>query len=380
MDDDIDVALRERLAGALLPTAPEKLHVQAARLRGSTPPIHPVRRIGVGAVIATTALVVGALAFTSTRQLPTTPPGANAVPSQTEVVASGRPIIDGMVARSVGELLADRASGRAPGGPYAVMGYWTIRILATHCAPPPAQPGELELWCRDGQWGITENSEAIQVIQESSFAGTKVIPAKSPHLTPWFGSAAVQEQLFNLPGANWPPVPIVAVGHFDDELAGKCRPEARSACSDRFVIDVVGAFDPQSVPSPTPAPSATPFPVNDPPPPALADEACFIGREKTVLGWVRVADLGIKLHPDWDPGEYVYAIATVAAIPIGDPTVQLEDTWHVDPKYPDHMVRWWGRQVCFSQDGTSIFSGTVIGSTYLEVDDGRTIVEAYPFG
>jgi len=198
-------------------------------------------------------------------------------------------------------------------------------------------------------------------------------------LTPWFASSEIRDQLFTLPGPRWTPVPIVVVGHFDDPKADECRPAMRTRCQDRFVIDRIVEFDPKAAPSPTPSPSQTPFPVAEPPAAPLTEDVCFTGIRKAFVGWTRVGDLGIKLKETWDPNEYVYALVTLDEVPIGDPTVQGEDTWHLDPTYLGHKVRWWGRQVCFAQEASTINSGTVEGSTFLEIDDGRHIPSPYPY-
>ena len=281
--------------------------------------------------------------------------------------------VDGLTVQSVSQLLAARAAGRANGGPYALRGYWTNRTNAHSCpAPLGGQTGELELYCREGEWGITELNEEIQhldIQQRANQTSVRATPATGPHLTPWVPSTADSQRLFELPIVNgqfWPPVPITVIGHFDDLKAADCRSDARQRCLDRFVIDRIVQFDPDAVPAPTPSPTPTPFPVADPPPALFTDRECYEGVPKKSKGWVLFNDLNIQVD---GPG-YVYAMVTRDVIPIGD--------WWDNPNYPGHRTRWWGRGVCYAVEKGSMGFGAVTGTTYLEVDDGRHVVGQAP--
>jgi len=334
----------------------------------------PPRELALIAILTGAVVVAAGCALSS-------PAGPSPAVEPTPTPTSAQPAIDGVPIMSVAELLAGRAAGSASGGPYALRGYWSVRTFPHACGNPgpPGQPGELEIACSDGEWGITDASEAILEVEQHDFRGATQTVARSAHLTPWFASTEVRTSLFAMPDQHWTPVPIVVIGHFDDPKADLCRQEARQLCLDRFVIDQVVDFDPAAVPSPTPSPSPTPFPTNDPPPAPLTEAQCFAGVEKSFVGWSRLGDLGIRLKDGWDPNEYVYTLVTANVVPIGDPTVQGEDTWHSDDRYAGRKVRWMGRQACLSQESTSVYSATVIGSTYLEIDDGRKVFAPYPF-
>src|SRR5580765_7624874 len=105
------------------------------------------------------------------------------------------------------------------------------------CAAPDQATGELELYCNDRMFGISELDEPIVVISKHGFATEGSGPWLTPYLT---GDVAGAADLFNLPtinGQRFPPVPIVVVGHFNDPRAVKCRPIARKLCRDRLVVD-----------------------------------------------------------------------------------------------------------------------------------------------
>jgi hypothetical protein len=175
--------------------------------------------------------------------------------------------------------------------------------------------------------------------------------------------------LFTSPDPNvrfWGPVPIVVVGHFDDPKAAECRAEARQLCLDRFVIDRVVMYDPASVPAPTPSPTPTPFPVADPPPALFTSKYCYNGVAKSFVGWTTTAELHIPVERQG----YVYAMVTRDVILIGD--------WYDNANYPGHKTRYWGRGVCLTQQAGFIEFEQVLGSTYIEVDDGRHIVGPGP--
>ena len=58
---------------------------------------------------------------------------------------------------------------------------WTDRSFGHSCSAPSEQPCELEIRCHDGEWGITEKSEAIGDLTRDY----RWLPAAGPHLTPW---------------------------------------------------------------------------------------------------------------------------------------------------------------------------------------------------
>jgi hypothetical protein len=279
--------------------------------------------------------------------------------------------VDGLVVQTVSGLVAARAKGAAQDGPYALRGYWTSRVVGHSCAAPRHETGELEFYCSDGEWGITEQDEEIQhldIQQQANETSIRATPPAGPHLTPWVPNEADAKRLFGLPVVNgqfWPPVPIVVVGHFDDPKASECVAEVRQRCLDRFVIDRVVAFEPGAVPLPAPSPSPTPFPIADPPLALFTNGQCYDGVPKAFSGWKLFSELDIQVD---GPG-YVYAMVTRDVIPIGD--------WY-DGNVRGHKTRWWGRGVCYATNDTSMGFGSVVGTTFLEVDDGRHIEGAAP--
>ncbi|MEX2546385.1 MAG: hypothetical protein WD830_01190 [Chloroflexota bacterium] len=145
--------------------------------------------------------------------------------------------VDGLPLLRVGDVIAARAAGGLRGARVAVYGYWSDGSVGHSCAPPSEPTGELELYCHDGEWGITELQEAIVVVDNSG----GVTPANGPHLTP-FVPAAVSgaDDLFRIAHVRMPgfaPVPITVVGHFDDPRAADCRPQSRQLCLDRLVVE-----------------------------------------------------------------------------------------------------------------------------------------------
>jgi hypothetical protein len=382
MSDNLESRLRDELASASLPGAPEELHAYVQSLRVA--PV-PGRRRPAGAwillvplaalLIGLVGLAGGSLSGPAPSPPPSTPAAvATSTPSPSaSSVPSFPTTVDGLTVESVSELLAARAAGKAKGGPYALRGYWTNRSTGHSCAAPlGGQTGELELYCRDGEWGITERDEEIlhvDIQQQANQTSVRATPATGPHLSPWVPSTADAERLFGLPFVNgqfWPPVPIMVIGHFDDPKAADCRPDARQVCLDRFVIDRIVQFDPDSVPAPPPSPTPTPFPLADPPAPLFTDHQCYEGVPKKLKGWVPFNDLNIQVS---GPG-YVYAMVTRDVIPIGD--------WWDNANYPGHQTRWWGQGVCYAVDKGGMGFGAVNGTTFLEVDDGRHIVGTAP--
>jgi len=379
MSDDIEARLRDSFRDAPLPGAPESMREYLAGLRYGP---RAARRDLLSwlwvFLIAVAALLVVVIAVGGGSSAPLPPLSSDwtlTAVSPSTTVAPVQTTVDRLAVQTVSELLASRAAGEARGGPFALRGYWTTRYSLHSCVPPGGgQPGDLEIWCHDGEWGITERDEPIRFVDQTG----RVKPAEGPHLTPWIASTDARERLGTLPRPNWTPVPIVVVGHFDDALAADCRPEARQECLDRFVIDRIDMFDPSSVPAPTPSPTPTSFPISYPPPPLLTEELCYPGVAKSLMGWTTIADLDIPLDRFRSrQGQYVYAMVTRDVVPLGDPSG--EDQWYDNPDYPGHKTRWWGRGVCLTAEAGIQEGSAVIGTTFLEVDDGRHIVAPYPY-
>jgi hypothetical protein len=171
--------------------------------------------------------------------------------------------VDGLRVMTVTEVLFQRASGGLRNQPVAVGGYWSNGSVGHMCTVSFAQPGELELPCVDGEFGITELNEPIRLVGRFSY----FTEANGPHLTPFFDQELPAGASYWHPdGTGWgsPPVPIVVVGHFDDPRAELCQAANRQRCLDRLVVDWVAYFNPSlarwAPNTPTPEPTDPPAP------------------------------------------------------------------------------------------------------------------------
>jgi hypothetical protein len=267
---------------------------------------------------------------------------------------------------TVSQVLAARAAGELRGIPVFVKGYWTDRSVGHSCAAPHGTPGELEIYCHDGEFGITELDEPVRTVLQ----GGRVTPPIGPHLTPWLPNA-LGGPLFGLYFIDhvgddthyvpYAPIPIVVKGHFDDPRAADCRPEARRACLDRLVIDEILSFDPTSVPRPTPTPVPSPFPFADPPPALFGPELCDGDIAYSFVGWTTMEDLGIDLGGEG----HIFAMVTRDVIAISD--------WVDDPAGSGHRFRAFARHVCYAwewEEGAVGYTN-LPGSGYREWDDGH---------
>ena len=264
MNDDLEKRLRDERRKAPLPPAPDALRDHIAvladmpisnRRRGTRSWILlvPAAAMFVGLVV----LACGSLTHPASPSAPSDPAvNASSSPSAPPSTAAIFPTtVDGLTVQSVSEVRAARSAGHAPNGPYALRGYWTDRAYGHFCNPGVGgEAGELEIQCHDGEWGITELNEAILTVDINQSGESHTSAAAGPHLTPWVPSNEGTGKLFasrSVPGLTWAPIPIVVVGHFDDPRAADCRAEAHQLCLDRFVIDRVVQFDPDSVPAAT---------------------------------------------------------------------------------------------------------------------------------
>jgi hypothetical protein len=279
-------------------------------------------------------------------------------PSSTPVPA----IVEGHPVLSVSQVLAQRGSGGLKNQPVVVAGFWSDASVAHSCAAPLEPTGDLEIYCRDGEFGITERDEPIEVIDPHGY----VTPGTGPALTPYVDQNVDRAwELFSLPSINgqrYPPIPIVVLGHFDDPRAADCQSTARKLCRDRLVVDEIIHFDQLSVQPPAPTPSPTPFPVADPPPALFDTAACAEGKPVEFEGWKTLGSLGIDVG---DPEATAYIVITRDPIVIGD--------WIDDPNGSGHRFRTWGQRVCYGTEGEPGFIGytAMPGTSYREWDDGR---------
>lgn len=364
MNDDLEPRLRDALRRADLPGAPESTREWLAQLKDDPRPTGGRSRLRpLLILVPAAALLLAFVVFGGGLSAPTPSPSpAPRAPSPSPTAQLFPATVDGLPVLTVGEVLAARAAGGLRNQPVAVGGYWSYGVTGVMCAAPVGSPGELEIYCNDGLYGITERDEPILVMNQDT--GRSSV-ATGPHLTPWVSDAILTKilsaELVNGRLILRPTVPIVVVGHFDDPRAAACRPQARKLCADRLVVDRIAMFDPSSVPVPTPSPTPTPFPISDPPPALFTTQRCYNGVPKSFVGWTTTAQLKIQ----FERSGYVYAVVTRDVIPIGG--------WYDSPQYPGHRARWWGRGVCLSQSPDEMEFGAVTGTTYLEIDDGRHI-------
>lgn len=275
--------------------------------------------------------------------------------------ATARPshaALDGLRVYSVSEILEARANASIKGEPSALRGFWTNRSAGHSCVPPEGQPGELELYCHDGEWGITERNEPIG----THTVDFRYIPAEGPRLTPWVPES-LAAPLFNTPIINnqlFPPVPIVVIGHFDDDRVALCRPESRKRCADRFVIDRIVDYRPEAVPTPGVTPSPSPFPFDSPPPAPFDVADCAGDGPYSFVGWITGAELGLDRYV----APTVYAAITRDVVEVGN--------WFNDPA-GEGRYRTMGRRICFGAEYAvgEIAFAWVPGSAYREWEDGH---------
>jgi len=382
---DFERDLRERLHAAQVPDAPP------TQIRGldeivRTPALvrhrrmRPIALLMVAAVIASAGILVASGAMdpepTDDRPAPTAsaavvatltvPPTPNATPTFPAEV-------DGLHVYRVSELRTARAAGKVVGGPIALAGYWSHLGIAHSCQAPDSTPGELEIYCHDGEYGITERNEPAAVLTED----TRLVPATGPMLTPWMPNedwVAPLVSLMPVNGQPFPPVPIVVVGHLDDERAAECRPEQRQLCRDRFVIDRLVVFEPRAVPTPGVTPTPSPFPFDSPPPLSLDPAVCadVAGTSDfSFVGWMSGDELAAQLASG-----ITFEGETLAVAITRDP-VELASRDDGDGKHYRVMAR----HVCFArewEEGIVQFDA-IKGSIYRLYDDGTVVPTDSPY-
>jgi hypothetical protein len=266
------------------------------------------------------------------------------------------PTVAGRDVYTVSRATAVRDAGALGSRTIALGGYWSASGAAWSCPAPDHQPADLELYCRDGAFGITERYESILVMVSNGNMTTSQ-GAAGPHLSPWV-PAGLQPLLL---GQTTPaPVPIVVLGHFRDARAGECGAEVRQACLDRFVIESILVYDPASAPAATPSPSPTPFP--SPAPSGLFPAAqCAGDVPYSFAGWTTTD----TLHSTLTYEGHVWAAVTRDVVPTGQ--------WNELPDSPGRFNLPMGRRVCVGLEveagGMSL--GVVLGTAYRLWDDGQ---------
>ena len=367
MIDDFDARLGAGLKRLTLPAAPNELRARVHGVVLDAPRVGAGRRraeqprwmILIAAAAAVIAVAAGAI-FLGGGTSPG-PAVASARPSASAAASTAAPSlpasVDGQPVLTVTEAIAQRDAGALGSKPVVIGGFWSGAFMAHSCAPPTGgQTGVLEIYCHDREFGITELDEQIE---ELTNGGHNIVPGSGPWITPYVSQdvdGAVA--LFDLPivnGQQYPPVPIVVVGHFNDKLAADCRPEALEICRDRLVVDRIVRFDPASVPSPAPTPTPTPFPFADPPPALYKVDDCAEGHPIKFAGWTTLRSLGIEIA---SPDEIAYIVITAKPIVIGD--------WY-------NGYRLWGQRVCYGYPWESGAIGftALPGTSFREYRDGH---------
>jgi hypothetical protein len=214
----------------------------------------------------------------------------------------------------VADFIARRDAGELGNGSITVRGYWSNRAFPRTCVPVDPAPGDLEIRCHDGEFGITDQDEPIGALTVDS----RWVPTDGPALTP-FVEGSLAQQLARLPYINgqwYPPVPIVVRGHINDPRAADCRPIARDLCRNRLVIDEILVFEPEAVPTPGVTPSPSPFPFSDPPPAPFTKGDCSGDVPYSFIGWGYLRDFGLDLG---DSNEVAYIMITAGKVDLAGP-------------------------------------------------------------
>jgi hypothetical protein len=367
VSDDLDRQLRERLRATRLPAAPDALH-DRIRVAAARPPAPAPRFAMLGGARLRLAIAIALLLLA----------GLAAI----TFIGAPRPwlsSVDGLPVMTVSQALAAHAARALPGGRAAIQGWWSSGQADHGCAPPPPEPngeyvlGDLELYCHDGEWGITELDEPMFVVQPNS--GLVTYEAKGPHLTPFVPQDLEGgPDLFALPRINgqpYAPVPIVVVGHFDDPRAAQCRESARQLCLDRLVLDRIVSFEPDAVATPGVTPSPTPFP--SPGPSGLfGADRCAGNVPYSFVGWTTTGDLQLQ----FDRPGHVWAMVTQ------DPVLLTDGGFTDDPNGSGHKFEIFARRICIAEEGAgnegTMEFGEVPGSAYVLWDDGLKVPGTNP--
>lgn len=257
---------------------------------------------------------------------------------------------------TVSRAIAERDAGHLGSTTIALGGYWSWSGAAWSCPYPGHQPADLELYCQDGAFGITEQYESIMVVISNGNMTTSR-GATGPHLSPWIPPELQQRLMGQLTRA---PVPIVVLGHFNDSKAAECVAEVRQTCRNRFVLESLLVYDPGSAPAATPSPAPTRFP--SPAPSALFPATqCAGDVPYSFVGWTTTD----TLHSTLSFEGHVWAVVTRDIVPTG--------IWGELPDSPGHFNLPMGRQVCvgLELDPGGMSLGVVLGTGYRQWDDGR---------
>jgi hypothetical protein len=258
---------------------------------------------------------------------------------------------------SVSQAISARDEGTLGSQTFILAGYWSEIPLALSCPAPMGEPNKLQLWCSAG-FGITERFEMAWTVTSN---GVETIsgPTSGAMLQP-FGTDELRRQLS--PTIPIGPIPLVVAGHFDDPDAANCEADVRDVCRDRFVMESIVSYDPESAPTLPPSPSPTPFP--SPAPSGLFDASACAGEVPySFVGWTTADELDIPINFEG----HAWAAVTRDVVSLGE--------WGTDPNLSgQHFSLPMGRRVCLSFDiggGGGVLYSVVNGTEYRLWDDGR---------
>ena len=211
---DFERDLHARFHALDLPPAPSALaHFarDAATSRRREHRRRPLLLIGLAAVLAAGGLAMAGGALDD-RAAPVRPgPSVPSIATEATPVPTNGPSfpaeLGGRHVYTVSELQAERAAGRVHDGPIVLAGYWSYLGLMHSCAAPPATTGDLEIYCHDGEYGITELNEPAVVLLDPD---GRVATAKGPMLTPWIANETLGLPTGRTPTGQRPAVPAGA--------------------------------------------------------------------------------------------------------------------------------------------------------------------------
>ena len=159
---------------------------------------------------------------------------------------SDRRAVMGLPVVTVSEALAMR-SDLADSDPIAVSGWYSIGPGHSCPAPVDARAGNpLAMDCGRGESAIAEQPESAVVVQRTEVGDITsmtidVREPESPYLFPLQDGPAGADPFGGRD--SWIPVPIVAIGHFNDHRAAGCPPADMEFCAGVFVLDRIAEAD-----------------------------------------------------------------------------------------------------------------------------------------
>lgn len=262
---------------------------------------------------------------------------------------------------SVRDLLNARDAGVIAGETIRVSGYWWNRIAPLSCPAPTGIPGDLELYCVEGMFGITDARTPLDGLDPD----VNGVRAFGTYISPWVPREATEiwGQLADPDRASG--VPITVAAHFDDPRAEECRSEYVEECRDRLVIDRLVSIGSGAVATRAPDPKAP-----DLPPPFMADSCAGDDVGYSFVGWITTNDLQLE----FDRPGYVYAMVTTDVVLLGG------ESWNADPAGSSNTFRVWGRMICIGQPGVQglIEHSSVAGHSFVEWSDGLRVAGEVP--